>query len=40
MKNKSNNLFKNAIDRKALKKAWSNEKSKNEILKILNKIKY
>jgi len=40
MKNKTNNLFKNAIDKKALKKAFSNEKSKREILNILSKIKY
>lgn len=35
-----NNLFKNAIDKKALKKALSDEKSKKEILKILNKVRY
>ena len=35
-----NNLFKNAINKKALKKALSDEQSKKEILKILNKIKY
>ena len=40
MKKQSNNLFKNAIDKKALKKALSNEKSKREILSILNKVRY
>jgi hypothetical protein len=35
-----NNMFKNAIDRNALKKAMQDEKSKKEILSILNKIKY
>lgn len=39
MKNNKNNLFKNAIDKKALKKALSDEKSRAEILQILNKIK-
>ena len=37
---RKNNLFKNAIDKKALKKALSDEKSKKEILTILNKIRY
>lgn len=40
MKKSINNLFKNAIDKKALKKALSDEKSKKEILKILNKVRY
>ena len=37
---KQNNLFANAIDRKALKKAFSNPQAKKEILNILSKIKY
>lgn len=40
MKKQNNNLFKNAIDKKALKKAMSNEKSRNEILSILSKVRY
>ena len=40
MKKNNNNLFKNAIDKKALKKAMSDPKSRSEILTILNKIKY
>ena len=40
MKNNKNNLFKNAINKKALKKALSDEKSKKEILNILSKIRY
>ena len=36
----NNNLFKNAINKKALKKALQDEKSRKEILSILNKIKY
>ena len=39
-KNSTNNLIKNAIDKKALKKALSDEKSKREILTILNKVRY
>lgn len=35
-----NNLFKEAIDKKALKDAMSNEKSRREIMAILSKIKY
>ena len=34
-----NNLFKNAIDKKALKKALSDPKSKKEIENIIKKIK-
>lgn len=37
---KINNMFKNAIDKNALKKAMNDPRSKNEILNILNKIKY
>ncbi len=37
---KSNNLFKNAIDKKALKKALNDPKSKKEILNILSKVRY
>lgn len=33
-------LIKNAIDKRALNKALSDEKSKNEIITILNKINY
>ena len=40
MKNVKNNLFKNAIDKKALKKAFSDPIAKKEILNILAKIKY
>lgn len=39
MKYKNNNLIKQAINKKALKKALSDEKSKNEILTILNKVR-
>ena len=35
-----NDLFKNAIDKKALKNALSNEKSRREIMAVLSKIKY
>lgn len=38
--NDFNRLIKNAIDKKALKDALSNEKSRREIMTILNKIKY
>ena len=38
--NNINSLFKNAIDKKELKKALQNEKSKKEILNILNKVRY
>ena len=37
---KQNNIFKNAINKKALKKALSDEKSKKEIMTILNKVRY
>jgi len=37
---KQNNLFKNAINKKALKEVLSDEKSRKEILNILAKIKY
>lgn len=40
MKQNINNLFKNAIDKKALKKALQNEKSKKEIINILNKVRF
>lgn len=40
MKQNINNLFKNAIDKKALKKAMQNEKNKKEIMTILNKVRY
>lgn len=40
MKNKKINFLAAAIDKKALKKALSDEKSKKEILNILSKIKY
>lgn len=33
-------MFASAIDKNALKKAMQDEKSRAEILKILNKIKY
>lgn len=39
-KNGFNNLFKSAINKDALKKAMSDEKSKREIMAILAKIKY
>lgn len=38
--NNINSLLKNAIDKKALKKALQNEKSKKEIMTILNKVRY
>ena len=34
-----NNLFKNAIDKKALKKALNDEKSKKIIMDILKKVR-
>lgn len=37
---KQQNLFKNAIDKKALKKAMSDEKSRKEITDILKKVRY
>lgn len=37
---KYKNMLAAAIDKKALKKAMQDEKSKKEILNILNKIKY
>lgn len=37
---KINDLFKNAVNKKALKKALSDEKSRREIMTILNKIRY
>lgn len=40
MKKTKNNLFKNAIDKSALKKALSDEKSKKIILDILKKVRY
>lgn len=41
MKKQNNkNLFKNAIDKKALKKALSDPTSKTEIMRILNKVRY
>ena len=41
MKKESNkNLFKNAIDKKSLKKAFSDPQSKKEILNILKKVRY
>ena len=40
MKKNNNNLFKNAIDKKALKKALSNEKDKKIIIGILSKVRY
>ena len=40
MKRKNKNIFAAAIDKKALKKALADPKSKKEILSILNKIKY
>lgn len=36
---KQQNLFKNAIDKKALKKAMSNPKSRKEIERVLAKVK-
>ena len=38
--NNFKNLFKNAIDKDALKKALSDEKSRREIMAVLSKIKY
>lgn len=35
-----NNLFKNAIDKSALRRAMSNEKSRGEIMAVIAKIKY
>ena len=40
MKKKNNNFIAAAINKKALKKALSDEKSRKEILNILNKIRY
>lgn len=40
MKNNCNNLIKKAINKQALKKALSDEKSKKEILNIINKMRY
>lgn len=40
MKNKYNDLIKKAINKNALKKALSDEKSKKEIMTILNKVRY
>ena len=37
---KQQNLFANAIDKKALKKAMSNKKSRKEITDILKKVRY
>lgn len=37
---KQQNLFKNAIDKKALKKAMDNPKSRKEITDILKKVRY
>lgn len=39
MKN-NNNWIKKAINKKALKKAMQNEKSKKEIMTILNKVRF
>ena len=39
-KNDAKNWIKNAINKKALKEAMNNEKSKREIMAILAKIKY
>ena len=36
---KQQNLFKNVIDKKALKKAWENQKSRKEIERVLAKVK-
>ena len=40
MKKQNKNLFASAIDKKALKKALSDEKSKKEIMAILGKVRY
>jgi len=40
MKQQKQNLFANAIDKKALRKAMNNEKSRKEILDILSKVRY
>lgn len=40
MTNKYNDLIKKAINKKALKKALSNEKDKKIIMSILNKVRY
>ena len=40
MSRKRKNMFAACIDKKALKKAFEDPKSKKEILSILNKIKY
>lgn len=40
MKKRKNNFIAAAIDKKALKKAFADEKSRKEIINILNKIKY
>ena len=40
MKKKYNNFIAAAIDKKALKKALSDEKSKKIILNILSKVRY
>ena len=37
---KKQNLFANAIDKKALKKAMENPKSRKEITDILKKVRY
>ena len=37
---KQKNLFANAIDKKALRKAMNDPKSKKEILDILSKVRY
>ena len=40
MKKQNKNLFSNAIDKKALKKAMSDEKARKEIMSILKKVRY
>jgi hypothetical protein len=40
MKKQNKNIFADAIDKKALKKALSNEKDRKIILNILNKVRF